>query len=291
MAGVARLIYATMTRYDAEVREYTALWEWENQSPLEMGVTAILASGLPQLGSAYVAGSEFDTFATCVGYSNIAPKSWEDSRLVWRANVNYSTDSNKQRRPAQNSDNPIDKPAIISTRGHRKHITAKQTNFGAPIVNTAGGSLPDDQLQVEDSDLVLTITKNHANISLQTLIEYTDSINASTFFQQPKHTWKMEPPRVQLVYHGNTPYFTVTYEFRNKKDDWRLKPRNMGTYDLNADLAAMVSSLDGRYQDLDADGNFAAIPYYYDGTNGLDPVEYYPAKNFGALSIPTDFPT
>lgn len=299
MAGIAYPLWSQLDRYDSEVREYTVHYRITGHDRREGGLTALIASGLPALGSVYTGiGLEpLDPYCVAIGYGSIAPENWEQSREVWRASVKFSTDRNKQRRPAENQDNPLLKPPIISGAGHRRRAAATNIRLtdtqGRKIQNTANEPFPEQEIQVDDSSSVLRITKNVATLDLDQLDDYTDSVNNAQWMGKPARTWKMDPPQWRKVYWGNTAYYEVTYVFQGKKDTWDLQPRNLSEHDINDKRPSASGVLVDGWQPLDSAGEFVIVSgndeAEFDGQGGNpNAFRWYREKSFPALGLPTN---
>lgn len=299
MPGVAKLKYATLDRYDSEAREYTAHYVIDDVDPTEGGKSILNASGLPQLGNSYVAGADTDVASVVVSYSSVAPVNWNQSRTVWQAAVKYSSDQKKQKRPASSgsSDNPIDKPAIYSIAGITKRRSAYEirgfeTNVaGVELKNKTGiFPFPDAEVQVDDSNLVLRITKNYAILDFFKLNYYTNAVNSNNWMMMPARCWKMDPPQGRLVYWGETPYWEASFSFQGHAENWDLKPKSLSVLDINADPPENPTGtyLTG-YWPVDDAGEFTFIDTNtHDGkVAGFDPFQWYTEVDFTSLGLPT----
>lgn len=296
MPGIAKLKYSTLDRYDAEGREYTAHYTINGVGATEGPTTIILASGLPQLGDYYVAGSEYDTFAVVIGYSDVSPTSWE-GRVAWKASVKYSTIGAKQTRQAKNTDNPIDKPPILSGTGHRRrvpaHLVRAEDTQGRAVLNAAKRFFPDGEVDIDDSSNVLRITRSYASINLDTLDDFKDSVNVNAWMGKPARTWKMDPAQWRKVYWGNTAYYEISYSFQGNAETWDLKPRNLGDRDINGELPEKDGIRSSTIEILDENGAFAyAInlkPTVFDGVGAHpNPFRWYKERDFTQLGLPEE---
>lgn len=300
MPGTAYLKFATLDRYDHEAREYTAHYLIDGVDPTEGGTTILLASGMPSLGTSYSAGSESDTYAVAVGYSGVQPVNWDASREVWQASVKYSTDPNKQRRQSQNEDNPINKAPIISGSGHRRrmpaHSVRENDQVGGFVQNTAGGHFRDEDVEVDVSSPLLRITKNYATLDLDTLMDYTDSVNSALWMNGAARTWKMDPPQWRKVYWGTTAYYEISYSFQANDATWDLQPRNEGKLDKNGKPPSIIGVVTSDWYPLDLNGDWeffnpiinAIGNIRFDGQGGNpDPIRWYKERDFTSLGLPS----
>ena len=306
MVGTAKLINSRCTRRDVEAREYTSLYQVDSvETTLGQGPVSIIlfATNLPQLGDYYGLDADMsdgDTFAVCVGYGEIAPLDWSRDRKTWTVTVNYSTDPNKQRRAAQNYDNPLNKPPIISGNGFKNRAAAHDVNLqgqgdGLQVRNKAGGMFPDREVLVDRSSNVLRITKNYPSIDLGVLDDFTDSVNSVAWMDGAPRTWKMEPAAWRKVYFANTAYYEITYEFHSNPETWDLKPRNMGKHDKNGDPVEVGNVVVNDFVDLDLLGlvalpafGVAVDPVKFDGQGpNPDPFRWYKERDFTQLGLPS----
>ena len=299
MVGIAKLKYATLDRHDAEGREYTAHYVITDVPATSGSTSILLASGLPQLGQTFSAGGDYDTYAVAVGYAGIQPVNWDASRNAWNASVKYSTLASKQRRPANSTANPIDKPPIISGGGHRRRIAAHlvrvKDTTGRDVFNSAGKFFPDGEIEVDDSSGVLRISRNYATIDLAQLDEFRDSVNVNVWMGKPARTWKMDPAIWRKVYQGNTAYYEISYEFQGNPETWDLKPRDVGTRDFLGNLPEQAGVKTHTIESIVPAGAdkgrfvFDVKPAVFNGEGGnAAPFRWYKEKDFTGLGLPAE---
>ena len=323
------------TRADSTTRSYVITYKVVTDDKNDGPITA--RNGILAEGTTYSYGNDSDAFAAFAGYGAIRLQEEGDSWKVWQADVMFST------QPPESctlniGEDPLNAPPIISFGGVREQRIADKDRLGALIVNAAGDprlaelyrlvdpyyyrhrlTMPKfvlnaagdqfDDLFRDDTRQELVIQLNQPSYDPLQMDEFTDSVNAGSFFGLDKRKWKMEAPRAVTRYQANcNAYFQVTYRFlsNNGPHGWDAAPANRG---FRVRKAAGVD--DWQWPKETADGKLRAIPpapvalsvdgtqrafggdiIFYDGTEPTlepdpGPWEIYEEKDFGLLGIPT----
>ena len=292
------------TRADSTTRSYVITYKVVTDDKNDGPITA--RNGILAEGTTYSYGNDSDAFAAFAGYGAIRLQEEGDSWKVWQADVMFST------QPPESctlniGEDPLNAPPIISFGGVREQRIADKDRLGALIVNAAGD--PFDDLFRDDTRQELVIQLNQPSYDPLQMDEFTDAVNAGSFFGLDKRKWKMEAPRAVTRYQANcNAYFQVTYRFlsNNGPHGWDAAPANRG---FRVRKAAGVD--DWQWPKETADGKLRAIPpapvalsvdgtqrafggdiIFYDGTEPTlepdpGPWEIYEEKDFGLLGIPT----
>jgi hypothetical protein len=229
---------------DDNNREYTRVFFVRTSDP-KVGVQAVLATaGLPVIGEAFQGEdgtSEIDFGAIA---RRITPRQDTAAPQLWTVEVTYSVkplsggsaDPNHGN-PSQQAENPLDRPAQweISGADYQRPVThaIRINQAGTPQdldeldqpkvvqpTNSAADAF-DPQALRDDSDIVLTITRNEpAPFSMALARLYKNAVNTDTFFGAPKFQCRMKVPRVRNAFENNIAYVIVTYTIIIKEGYW-----------------------------------------------------------------------
>lgn len=135
--------------------------------------------------------------------------------------------------PSDYTVNPLDKPYELSWSLAPYQTTTIEDIDGSPILNTAGD--PFDPIEIDDSRVVLTVTRNEASFDGPLAWEYRDAINSDEFLGSPPRTVKVAGITARRHYDQTVLrdwFFTVTYNFHFNADGWRKKILSTGLREL-----------------------------------------------------------
>ena len=284
-----RLLYLTQSNAGTVTANYTAHYHVQTDSPSDQCIT--VRGALPALGSALSFGND-SSGAIAVEYGAITPVEWKSSRVVWSAEVNYSTKMPPGWKGGtiEIDRHPSEDPPDIDYQGDNIQIGVDQDINGDDIVNGAGD--PFDDLEKDWSRGVLTIVVNKRSSAMNHDIEDAtqNTVNDAAFFDKPAGTWKCESVGRKLVYYGDGDnYYHCQYVFRYDSRGWALKIANLGGRDINGNLPtdAAGAKFGGKVPLSDA-GAFVAVGAAIDY---IDADVYEPANFVANLQIPITYPT
>ena len=244
---------------EAATREYTRTFRVLTDDPTDGPLIVMIGSGLPQVGNAYTESSgAVDLGARCV---SVDPQQDQDDPKAWLVTIRYSTApaaatsglgaGGKGARggsgsdPSDDSQNPLLRPAEIGwsfnryrkpIRKARLYATAGAVNpdFGTvvPVVNSAGD--PFDPLpEVDDSRLILTVSRNEATFDPLFAIDYQDAVNSDLFLGAAPRQAKLNLSAKRQWDKVIGPYYAVQYDIEFRREGWLLSLLDAGRHDLN----------------------------------------------------------
>lgn len=215
----------------------------------------------------------------------------DGANYIWDVTLSLDTEPIPQAAlDADTEENPLERPAEISWDYQSLPfiITKTVDDPPLPIQNTAGDPY-DPGIEVEEGVLVLHVTRNQANFSASTMLEYGNTVNSNTFYGAAAGKAKLLPPRAQRVVENELTYWRVSYEVHFRKAGWKVVSVNQGLQELAT--AGVIAS---KRRALGADGQNAVDPVKLkeNGTRWTDgdTVFYnqftvYESKNFGPLKL------
>ncbi len=278
-------------------REYVTTYRVVTDSGLDGPVTSRDAPGIPQIGSTYTFGGDFDTGAYASSYTS-SLQSEDESYRVWQVDVNYTT-AGSRRCDTDFENNPLLRKPVITLDGIRYEGLTEVDKDDNPITNTAGTVRP---LPRDYTRQILRITKFQPSIDTAQLREFTDSLNDSDFFGLTSEMWKMSFPRIEELYQNCTAYYRVSYEFETRGEtEWTDLPIDKGPDEIVEFLGefakvkatddygqpvgeVLLNGINGKRLDEVALGLGTTVPQYVP-----DVIRIYPTKDWTQLNIPQDW--
>lgn len=282
---------------DKGVRRYTRVWVVFTDDRLVGAGVVRQAAGIPRVFDPYVTDTELD-----LGARVKSVEAQEDGEypLRWEVTVEYSSATGDEE---QGQENPLDKPAAIrwSTAKEKKAVSTSVDTIGPgpdflievggePITNSASQPF-DPPPEVDDTRLVLTITKNQGFFSPNTIEEFTadgGAINRYSFWGFDPGTVHIEDLDAEEVWENGFFFYKVTYVFHIKRSGWKLTLLDCGFCQLSLDLLNWEVIRDDR------DGSPISQPALLSAGRKLaadgDPVfmkfGVMPIKDFTVLALP-----
>ena len=107
---------------------------------------------------------------------------------------------------------PSAEPPVVTLTSRRSMEDIDRTISGKPIVNV-NGNLFDPPIQREFTDMVLTITRNEANLFPSILAVYRDVLNKESFYGFLPGMVLCRMPEAASVNNGGAQYWSVRYTF------------------------------------------------------------------------------
>lgn len=220
-------------------------------------LTVILATGIPRVGDLYIT-TDGEAISSLL-VTGVRVERSEESPYLWYAEVDYGTTS---RDPARQNENPLLRPADIAFdfAKYRKLLTRawnpdSGAYDGAPVVNSAGVPI---EVEVDDTRLVLSITRNEAAYNPALAFAYRDAINSDVWFGGQPFQWKVQEFSGRLDHQFGQSFWVVSYAFEFRLEGWR------GSV-LDAGRSEFISS-SGKLQTIvDDAGSPAAEPVPLNG--------------------------
>lgn len=208
-----------------------------------------------------------------------------DDDKIWLATVNYATDVPDE---SEHPENPLDAPPEIAWSFQQFQRVADKDTDGEPIINKANEQF-DPLPEVDDSRLVLSYSRNEASFPVNLAIQYMDAVNSDTWNGVEAGKVKCQSINATRQHvateEGVQYYWSVSYEFHFRYDDWDLHILNQG----------YRTTLDGEYESAsDSEGRPLNAPVLLDSdgqelTEGADPVfldfEVYRRLPFATFNI------
>lgn len=205
----------------------------------------------------------------------------EDDPYHWDVEISY--DSNVEQFP----DDPLSRPTLIAySFAQFQQVATKDVN-GKAIVNSAAFYF-DPPPEIDQSRLVITMTRNEPIFDPILAVAYQDSINEDYWFG-------FAPGLVKIQNLNGTPeqengqyFYRVVYEFHVRWDGWKLSVLDQGFYYRDGSGSHVIK---------DADSQPIVEPALLDGSGGIlsspSPAtakylnfDVYRSTTFGNLGLP-----
>jgi hypothetical protein len=281
-----------MTRDKDGHRTYKIKWLVQTTSVNDGPAHALIASGLPTIGSSWSQGNDYDAWARCLPNQVCRYITRNESGRWWEVEQTFST---KPLSRCQDTtiDNPLNEPDRISGGFSKYTEEISLDKDGKEIENSAEEAFRGPQVEFDNNRPTVTIEKNVLVLPLDTIAEMVDTVNDSTLWGLQKRKVKLSNVSWSRELYGTCTFFyKVSYEFDINFDTFDRTVIDIGTRFKIKGAEADNKNQYERYTDingelttchLDGNGNLLAA--------GDDPVEieikYYDESNFLTLGIPT----
>jgi hypothetical protein len=121
----------------------------------------------------------------------------------------------------------------------------QKTITGQSIVNTAGDAF-DPPPEVDAERLVLRITRNELEASMNLHRTFRNKLNVYAFAGEPPLTWKMRPLRARFIgFWNGIACYRTTYEFENREEGWKLNVWSRGHRERVGGLPFLITDFYG----------------------------------------------
>lgn len=195
--------------------------------------------------------------------------------MLWYVTVTYSTAKDQQDR----SNPPEDRPIEISFSLQRQTKVASKTISGGSLATSAGerfNPLP----EMDDSRLVMTVSRNQFDFNSVAAMDYRDSVNSDSFVGFEAGKVKLAGISAKSVFEGAIFYWRVDIEFHISDEGWDLEVLDEGTYFLNGGQKKRFKDLEGHFTTglLDGAGGEAAV-----NTPSFRTFRVYKRRSFNVL--------
>jgi len=277
--------------HDFRGRRYTKVFHVRTSSTNDRESTVINATGIPDFGDTWAAGSDTDTAAKLRSKTAELYEP-EGDRLNWRVVCEFDTTLDVAGWPAD-GDWPT-YVAPLSRPVRRVHSIIKTQELlwtdaaNAPVVNSAKQSF-DPPPTVDRTINVVTFYKNYSTFSESLIIAYQDTVNEDSFFGAPAGHAKINSVIPEEVAEYGIIYVRVAWEIHFNYKNWNdLKIRDEGLLVLtstdNKPVLAKDPSLYAYTQPVLLDGSGHILD-----PRENDPVyltfQPYRIANFAALNL------
>lgn len=211
LANLARMAILSVNeitgREGSEDEEYkqksTRLYQVLTNSATHTETEILAAGGLPVL---------FDVHPSLTGAMvvnrNARQSSAEDDPTTWEVSIDYSSVSRSKIDPAERSQNPTDRPAVLKIAFEQRERGLYVDLEGDAIVNSAREFF-DPPLVTEETVGIITITRNIASVSFATYMDFNGATNSATFMGFAPDTLKIGL-EAERSYEQGTYFFIVT---------------------------------------------------------------------------------
>lgn len=277
-----------------ETYEYPRAWLIRTDDPFEPMPNVTNAAGINYL-------DPYPDDPSCVAME-FETRAVDKSGLLYRYDVKYyapPADAEKEEQEQPGKIPGLMKFPIWSGGSSSKVVPAIKDVNGDDITNSAGDPLED--LTAEISEPRLTLRQYYPSHStvLQLQREYTDTVNDGTWNGGDAETWRCLGCSFQLqtenVAGVTYIYWEVTWEFAFDRNNWRLKPWDLGFAERCNSSGVPSASGDKRKTIVGQDGKTVKQPVALAGgvalpagsppqiINGGEGAQFYATKDFYAV--------
>jgi len=281
-----------LTRDKEGHRTYKVKWLVQTTSVHDGPAYALVASGLPTIGSSWSQGNDFDAWARCLPNQTCRYLTRNERGFFWEVEQTFSTKP-LTRCQDESIENPLQEPDRISGGFSKYTEEVTKDKDGNEIKNSAEEAFRGPQVEFDNNRPTVAIEKNVLVLPLGTIAQMVDTVNSTTL-------WGLSARKVKLsnvswsreLYGTCTFFYKVTYEFDINEDTFDRTVIDIGTRFKIKGAAGNDKNEYERYKDINGelttchlDGNGNLL------TAGSDPVEidiqYYTESNFLLLGIPS----
>lgn len=284
-----------MVRDNEGHRTYKVKWLCISTSVADGPAHALVATGLPALGSSWNQGNDLDTWARCLPNQSCRFVNKSEKGYMWEVEQTFSTKPLK-RCQDDTIESPLDEPDGISGSFTKYTEEAQKDKDDDPIKSSSHERFRGAVVEFDANRPTVAITKNVLTLPLSTFAPMVDTLNDATLWGLPKRCVKLSNVSwARQLYGTCTFYYTITYDFDIRYDTFDRVVFDEGTKVLNPDILGAdktnpkhfvrYKDVNGDYTRVFLDGNGKAI-LTADATVEID-IEYYKESNFTTLGIPT----
>jgi len=273
-------------------RTYKVKWLVQTGSTAEGPSHALIASGLPAIGSSWSQGYDYDAWARCLPTQSCRYLTKNERGYWWEVEQVFST---KPLTRCQDTsiDNPLQEPDRISG-GFVKYTKEVDKDKDDKAIKTSSHErIRGDQVTFDANRPTVTIEKNVLVLPLSTFAPMIDTVNDDVMWGLPARCVKLTNVSWSRELYGTcTFYYTVSYEF-----DCKYETFDNTIFDEGTKILSKGGDKDEpRDFEVYKDVNGENTRVFLDGEGnplekGEDPVEidikYYSESNFSTLGIPT----
>lgn len=204
-----------------------------------------------------------------------------DSPFIWDVTVNYDTTVEDW------DENPLARPTVIDYSFVQFQRVAAQDINQKAIINSAGRYF-DPPIEVDDSRLVITMTRNELVFPLANAIAYQDATNSDAWFGLAPGQAKVNNITGKFTKEGGYNFYECVYEFQVRWETWTLNVLDQGLYTKGSGKGEPCKDDDGNAVTepvpLDGAGNQLSNPNFSNCV--FLPFNVYRQLPFSALALP-----
>lgn len=206
-------------------RNYSVTWLVQSDSPgLDGPEQAMLASGLPGIGSAWIYGNENDAWALCWPNFKTRQVYSHEPCDLWTVETYFSTQPIKRCMNTQ-IENPLMEPFKISGSFIQRTKIPKLDMNGMPITNSAQQLLSSSELEFDNNRPTIHVAWNQLLNPGPTATAMIDTVNDAPMWGWPARCLKLNSCQFQRQLWGICNfYFTNQYEIGVMYDPYDLNP-------------------------------------------------------------------
>jgi len=273
-------------------RTYRVSWLVRSNDVYDGPAHAITASGLPQVGSTWQAGNDYDVWAFCTPETSASPLQSKERGYYWVVENTFTT---KPQNRCQNAsiENPLQEPAEISGSFVKYSKEVDKDKDDNPIETSSHEIIRGPVVEFDQNRATVSIKGNILTLPLEMFTDMIDKVNDATLWGLAKRKVKLSNVSWARVLYGTCFfYYTVTYEF-----DIDFETFDRTTLDEGTRVLTKGGDKDNKNDfELYKDVNGENTRVFLNGEgeklgDGEDPIEieikYYEEANFLQLGIPT----
>ena len=254
---------------------------------------ALIAAGLPAIGSSWNQGNDYDAWARCLPTMSCRSLTQNERGIWWEVEQTFST---KPLNRCQDTtiDNPLNEPDRISGGFAKYTKEVEKDKDGKAIKSSSLERIRGDQVTFDANRPTVTIEKNVLVLPLVEIAEMIDTVNESTLWGLDKRCVKLSNVSWSRELYGTCTFFyKVSYEFECRYDTFDNTIYDEGTKVLvkggdkkNPDDFKLYEDINGNNTRVYLDGKGNVLE---DIENPIEiDIQYYDESNFSTLGIPTD---
>lgn len=250
------------------------------------------AAGLPILGFPYSTETENDLAAIA---TEIFPEQIAGGWNQWEVTVNYTTSLTERQEQSITILEPTERPPIVTIGFVNFKIPAvgDHAEGGAAAIVASNQEPFDPPIQVDDSRMIVTVSRNEKVINPKFIFDMHNTVNSQDWIEAKRHQLKVKIAAQRLTDTRDVTnlYWRVTYVFEFMPWDWGwdLKTLNTGSYYVDAsdgNKKKMFGTVEGQphIQRLASNGDeIAADPNDLNATYTI--TQYYRERDFSAFKL------
>ncbi len=172
-------------------------------------------AGLPQPGSFWNFGNDFDDWVWCRWTNQVTSLLPGQPGKEWKIVQEFSNRPENLQRCNQNPiTDPLLEPMKISGNFCKYSEEATSDRFGLPIVTSSWEQIRGPQVEFDANRTTVRIEQNVADLQLPLLDRIKNTVNDDTLWGMPRRCVKLSSITWVRKYYGQCyPYFTRTLEF------------------------------------------------------------------------------
>ena len=231
-----------------KVRTYNRTFVVITDDPVVGSKQVLEAPNIPQIGEAYIHGSDIDMNAQC---EEISATQIDGTRLYWKVEATFTTD-----KKGETTDDPLDQPPDITVSGQKfskiyekgwRGVGQSTDSYSTqvPIVNSCGERF-DHGVDGDDTRIVVTYQRNYRWFDLRRAWLYRDAVNIDSFLLLGVEV----PPSFakiggfggrRLTDKALKPYWQVSVEIHVDESGWRRVLLDAGLNQISLTTGKLIS--------------------------------------------------